>query len=625
MADGADGAIALHLSVLAVWIACVATATFVTCRYFLDGTGSASNFFQGGRSLTWFMVGGSLLMTNISTEQLVGLNGLTFKDQCLAASAWELCGCLGMAALACFFLPMYFKMELATTPEYLKGRFDESVRTIISLISLVFLGLGLAPAVLYSGALFMMNLFDVEDSVPLWLVCALLALTCAPASFLGTQVCTVSDFFGSLGAMVVGTVLLCAAVAQIGGVSALFDKPEYLQVFAQDKPIYDDQTGSRSAGPVSAPWHTLLVGMPLNILFYFCFNQLIVQRALSARSLAEAQKGVLFGAVVKVATSCLLCLLGIIALVMQDQSECASCEFHLHRADDVFGKLVSRVMPRWALGFFAGAILSTVVSSVNASLNSASTVFGLDVYRACVAPTASDAQVLRGSKVFAMGLLVFACVLAPSFALFDNIFNGLMVLKLVTSLPVLALFLIGIFTVKPDAFAAKFGVACSPLACVAFKLVPVHDLHRFTGSFFVIVLCVLLATHSGPLRRLFNVAESPVPYDGPPAASSIGRPWRYSMALGAALVAVTLGIQGALQSGVPELVSAGLLGWMVLAGFMLALPVVWASDTSGASQSSPDKKPEEPTKAEDLADKIPAAPPQASSSALAAPQNRPQS
>ena len=227
-----DGIVLLHLVTFLAWTTGVALVTWLICRRYLQSAGSAADdMFAGGRVLTWYIVAGSLMLTNLSTEQLVGLNGAAFRDGCLASLAWETFAALAMCLTAAVFLPRYMLSGLSTTTGFLQERFDLATRTMVSAVFLIFYAVGLCPIVLYTGALALRNIFDLDRAgIPLWVVCLVIGLIGAGyALFGGLKAVAVSDCLNGLGLAVVGLWVPVAALHKIG-MSALFAEPQYLQV-----------------------------------------------------------------------------------------------------------------------------------------------------------------------------------------------------------------------------------------------------------------------------------------------------------------------------------------------------------------------------------------------------------
>ena len=278
-----------------------------------DDQESSTGYFLAGRSLSWFVVGGSLLLTNLSTEQLVGLNGGAYRNG-MIVMAWEVWSALAIVLMAVVFLPRYLKSGITTIPEFLELRYNSKTRTFTSVIFLASIILNVLPFVLLTGAEFMISVFDVPsilgtDSKPvnLAVVCSVLALVggCY-AVFGGLKAVAVSDTVNGVGLVIGGLLIPILGLNFIGNGDMLAG----VSLLTETYPERLSSLGDRAA---DIPWETLLTGMTLITTYYWCTNQGIVQRTLASKNLAEGQKGVLFAAVMKLAGPLYLVLPGIIA------------------------------------------------------------------------------------------------------------------------------------------------------------------------------------------------------------------------------------------------------------------------------------------------------------------------
>ena len=366
-------------------------------------------YFTGGRALSWPVVAGSLLLTNLSTEQLVGLNGAVFGDKALVGVAWEALAAFAMIATALLFLPTYMASGFTTTPAFLEKRFDKMTRSMVSGLFLFGYVTVLLPVVLYTGSLALIGMFDLN--IPLWMIVATIGtLGSSYAIFGGLKSVAVSDTLNGIGLLVGGLTIPFLALVALGGGSFFEglsilgrDNPQYLAVLTQTN--VDNNV-------VSVPWPTLFTGMMFIQVFYWSTNQVIVQRAMAARSLEEGQKGVLFASTMKLVGPIMLCLPGIIALHMTD--------LNIEKQDQVYGAIVRHVLPDWSLGLFAAVLMGSILSSFNSALNSASTLFSLQFYQGYIKPSASGEEIVKTGKYFSIGLAVASILIAPLLAQVKN-------------------------------------------------------------------------------------------------------------------------------------------------------------------------------------------------------------
>jgi len=504
----------------------VALFTYRIVQKMKKSDSATEEYFTGGRALSWPVVAGSLLLTNLSTEQLVGLNGDVFGDKALVGLAWEALAAFAMIATALIFLPRYLASGFTTTPAFLEKRFDKTTRSMVSGLFLFGYVTVLLPVVLYTGSLALERMFNLN--IPLWLIILLIgSLGSAYAIFGGLKSVAVSDTINGVGLLVGGLAIPFLGLSALGegsflsGVSTLLnDKPEYLRVLTRT---------NLEGNVVSVPWPTLFTGMMFIQIFYWSTNQVIVQRAMAAKSLAEGQKGVLFASGMKLVGPLMLCLPGIIALHMN--------ELPIGRQDQVYGALVRYVLPDWSLGLFAAVLMGSILSSFNSALNSASTLFSLQFYKGYINKNASGEQIVKIGKQFGIFLAIASIIIAPLLAQTQSIFQYLQKVNGLYSVPIIGIFLLGITTKHVPAIAAKIGMVVG-MAIYAFfsfenlQNVPEFfadasgDLHWLHGYFisFISAVFVMLAIGRYKPKTAEEIAISdqrdPAPVDMTPWSES---------------------------------------------------------------------------------------------------------
>lgn len=518
----------------------VALFTYRIVQKMKRSDNATEEYFTGGRALTWPVVAGSLLLTNLSTEQLVGLNGDVFGDKALVGLAWEALAAFAMIATALVFLPRYLASGFTTTPAFLEKRFDKTTRSMVSGLFLFGYVTVLLPVVLYTGSLALERMFNLD--LPLWMIILLIGgLGSAYAIFGGLKSVAVSDTINGVGLLIGGLAIPFLGLAALGdgsffgGLSILLnDKPEYLEVLTRK---------NVDGNIVSVPWPTLFTGMMFIQIFYWSTNQVIVQRAMAARSLAEGQKGVLFASAMKLVGPLMLCLPGIIALHMTD--------LPIGRQDQVYGALVRYVLPDWSLGLFAAVLMGSILSSFNSGLNSASTLFSLQFYKGYINQNATPDEIVKTGKQFGMLLAVLSIVIAPLLAQTQSIFQYLQKVNGLYSVPIIGIFLLGITTKHVPAIAAKVGMVVGMAMYAFFSFENLHnvpeffadgngDLHWLHGYFISFVFSVIVMLAIGKMKPktveeiAFSDQREPAPVDM--------TPWSESKKVSIGIMSATLGI-----------------------------------------------------------------------------------
>jgi SSS family solute:Na+ symporter len=530
------------ISIISFIVATGAVAFFTVriVRGMKKSDNATEEYFTGGRALAWPVVAGSLLLTNLSTEQLVGLNGAVFGDKALVGIAWEALAAFAMIATALIFLPKYLASGFTTTPAFLEKRFDKTTRSMVSGLFLFGYVTVLLPVVLYTGSLAMIGMFDLN--IPLWLVVATIgSLGSAYAIFGGLKSVAVSDTINGVGLLVGGLAIPALALIALGdgsffsGLSILVNtNPEYLAVLTNT---------NVEGNVVSVPWPTLLTGMMFIQVFYWSTNQVIVQRAMAAKSLAEGQKGVLFASAMKLVGPLMLCLPGIIALHMTDLT--------IDKQDQVYGAIVRHVLPDWSLGLFAAVLMGSILSSFNSALNSASTLFSLQFYHGYINKKASGEQIVKIGKYFGIGLAVASIMIAPILAQMQSIFEYLQKVNGLYSVPIIGIFILGIGTKHVPAIAAKIGMIVG-MAFYAFftfvniKDVPVFfangdgDLHWLHGYFISFISSVVVMLVIGYIKPK-SVEEIAISDQRDPAPVDM-TPWHQAKNASYAIMGTIVGI-----------------------------------------------------------------------------------
>ena len=449
----------------------VAIFTYRIVRGMKKSDNATEEYFTGGRSLGWPIVAGSLLLTNLSTEQLVGLNGAVFGDKALVGIAWEALAAFAMIATALVFLPHYLASGFTTTPAFLEKRFDKTTRSMVSGLFLFGYVTVLLPVVLYTGSLALIGMFDLN--LPLWMVVATIGVLGSSYAIVGgLKSVAVSDTLNGIGLLIGGLAIPVLGLLSLGegsiiaGISRLVNtEPQYLAVLTRS---------NIDGNIVSVPWPTLLTGMMFIQVFYWSTNQVIVQRALAAKSLAEGQKGVLFASFMKLVGPLMLCLPGIIALHMTD--------LNIDKQDQVYGAVVRHVLPDWSLGLFAAVLMGSILSSFNSALNSASTLFSLQFYQGYINRNASGEQIVKIGKYFGIGLAIASICIAPLLAQMQSIFEYLQKVNGLYSVPIIGIFLLGILTKRIPAMAAKVGMITGMGAYAFFTFINIKDVLPFFAN-----------------------------------------------------------------------------------------------------------------------------------------------
>lgn len=436
----------LQLGIFLVLTSSVALMTWWKCRRMGHVGDVSRDYFLAGGQLAWPFVAGSLLLTNLSAEQIVGMNGA----QMLLVAWWELGAAVGLIILAHVLIPMYYKYNCTTTTELLEHRLkDGQIRSLVSGLFLLGYLFILLPMVLYTGSVFMKSMFGLD--LPIIVIAAGFAVTgLLYAAFGGLRAIAISDTFNGVGLLVLGTVVTLFALAAINWDLSGIPAERLSLIGDSDSDI---------------PWHTLLTGMVFIHLFYWGTNMVIAQRALAAKSVREAQKGIYAAAAFKLIIPFIVVFPGIIAFKLYGDV-----------GDIAYGKLVGDVLPPWLSGAFAAVIFGAVLSSYNSCLNSAAALYSCDFHQKYVNAKADVKRIgQRVAILFTIGSLLMVPLYQHSRSIVDTIqrLNGLY------SMPVLAAFLAAILFTRINPSAVKVGMlfGVSLYAVFTFVWSPLHYIH----------------------------------------------------------------------------------------------------------------------------------------------------
>jgi SSS family solute:Na+ symporter len=476
-----------------------------------DEKASSDGFFLGGRSLTYPIIAGSLLLTNLSTEHMVGLNGAAFNDG-LSVMAWEVIAVIALVIMALFFLPRFLKAGITTVPQFLELRFDKRTQNIANIIFLTAYALLLIPIILYSGAVGLMQMLDVQaltgidqpvtlfgqtlqpDTVILWGTAILIGIMGSLYSRLGgLRTLAVLDTINGVGLLVGGFLITWFGLSAIGNGQGALAGWDTLVAANPDRLSSIGKEGQ------SVPFSTLFTGVALLNLFYWCTNQQIIQRTFGASSLAEGQKGVLLTGALKLLGPVYLVIPGVIA-------------YHLYasqgiRADQAYGKLVFDVLPGPLVGFFAAVMVGAILSSFNAALNSTSALFSIGLYKHIINPKGTEAQVMRAAKIFVVVTALLAMVIAPLLAGQASIFKYLQKMNGIYFIPIFAVVVVGMLNRRVPSIAGTLGLLVGVATIALGYFLPdsinpitalgLHEFH-FLGLVFAVLVIGMLVI--GALR-----------------------------------------------------------------------------------------------------------------------------
>jgi SSS family solute:Na+ symporter len=485
------------------------------------------DYFLASRGTTWPVIGLSLLATNISSTALVGLTGGAYATG-LSVFDYEWSASIVLVFFCLYLLPSIIRSRIYTMPEYLERRYDRRARLLFALLTLFLNVVVDSAGVLYSGSLVCQLLFPAW---PLWLMVAILAGAAGIYTIIG-------GLRSVIYTEAVQAVVLLASAAIIS-VAAFHRAGGWHAVMTQVDPAAISLI--RPADDRGLPWPGLIVGVPLLGFYYWCTNQSIVQRMLSARNVEQARWGALFAGLLKLAVLFLIVLPGTCALLLFP---------HLPRADLVYPTLIVELLPVGLAGLVVAAFVAATIVSIASLLNSASTLITMDVVRH-FKPHLSDARMVRIGRVSTALLLIVAVVWAPQLQHFPSLWQYLQAVLAYVVPPVVAVFGVGMFwrgaTASGAAATLVLGSFCGGALFMANGVLHLTHLHFIYAA----PILTLIDTAILVLVSKRTGGEIAASADAPPTGATWGfsrekagvEPlWQDYRWQAAALVALTAGV-----------------------------------------------------------------------------------
>ncbi|WP_421812752.1 solute:sodium symporter family transporter [Flagellimonas sp.] len=489
---------------------------------------SSDGYFLGGRSLTGTVIAGSMLLTNISSEHLIGMNGNSYVNGFIVI-AWEVTSSIALVVAAVFFVPKYLKMGLTTIPQFLENRFDSFTRSLVAVILIFSFVVTLLPIVLYSGAIGIESLFGVSEILGvdktqgLWITVVVIgAIGSIYAIFGGLRAVAFSDTINGFGLLLGGLLIPFLALMAIGDGNVLHGLTEVYEFAPQKFNVV-------GAPDSVLPFEVLFTGLIINQLYFWGMNQTIVQRALGAKNLKEAQKGLLLTGLFKILIPLIIVLPGVI------------CYYYFQDAyygnqDSVYPQLVKKVLPTWLIGFFAAVIMGAVLSTFNSVLNSVATLFSIDIVKKHINKDISDSKLVVVGKATSAILAVVAIFAAPMMANApDGLYQLLQELNGIYFIPIASILLAGFFMKRISATGAKAALIFGLLFYIFMSWIytehGIHFVHLWGIEFVLNVAVMFVVSHFYPRKSSYDMLDVG-------AVSLVS--WKYTKAMSIGLCLVTI-------------------------------------------------------------------------------------
>ena len=450
-------------------------------------TKSTEDYFLASKSLPWWAIGASLIAANISAEQFIGMSGSGFAGG-LAIATYEWMAALTLIVVGKFFLPIFIKKEIYTIPEFVEKRFSSQLKTILAVFWIglyVFVNLA---SVLYLGGLALQTILGVDMITA---IIGLAAFAAAYSLYGGLSAVAWTDIIQVVVLVLGGFVTTYLALDTVsggdgffGGLVKIYDSvPErFDMILEKSNPEYMNLPGIG----------VLIGGMWIANLYYWGFNQYIIQRTLAAKSLAESQKGILFAAGLKMIIPIIVVIPGIAAyVIVNDPSLLSSLGDagmanvpSASQADKAYPWLM-QFLPTGLKGLAVAALAAAIVSSLASMLNSTATIFTMDIYKQLIKKNSSESETVNVGRLSAFVALIIASIMAPLLGGIDQAFQFIQEYTGIVSPGILSVFLLGLFWKKTSNKGAIYGALASIPIALFFKVGPKGWLSEYSlGSIF---------------------------------------------------------------------------------------------------------------------------------------------
>jgi SSS family solute:Na+ symporter len=440
----------------------------------------STDYFLAGRGLRWWLIGISIVAANISTEQFVGMAGQGAGSVGLAVSNWQLVGSIGIVIIAFTLLPRFLKAGIYTMPEYLEYRYNSTARAIMALMTVVIYVAVLLTAVLYSGGVTLRTIFGLSLRQGLWLIGLIAA---AYTVWGGLKAVAWADLFQGCGLLIGGIIIFFLGLKACGG----------WEQFSSNNA--DKLHMILPAGHEGLPWTGVFSGMWIVILYYCGLNQFIVQRNLAAKTLRDGQLGVILAGALWLLVPFAIVIPGIMSNQLYGEQ--------MELADEAFPMLIRNLIPQGLRGFMFAAIAGAVISSLASMLNSASTIFTIDVYNRMFDRNAPQKRLVLLGRIMTMVFLVTGCLLAPILdnPRFGGVFQYIQQFQGYIWPGVVAAFAFGMLVTSAPGFAGVAALIAGPIIYALFqKFAPeLHFLVQVAVTFQLVLMLMGLITLWKPL------------------------------------------------------------------------------------------------------------------------------
>jgi solute:Na+ symporter, SSS family len=449
---------------------------------------NAEDYFLASKSLPWWAIGASLIAANISAEQFIGMSGSGFAIG-LAIASYEWMAAITLLIVGKYFLPIFINKGIYTIPEFVEKRFSTNLKTILAIFWICLFVFVNLTSVMYLGARAMDTVIGTGDgSLMIYSIVGLGLFAAAYSLYGGLSAVAWTDVVQVVLLIVGGLVTTFLALEHVSPTGGILDWFAHIYKVAPEKFSMILSKGEViTPGGKDAWWDlpglsVLLGGMWVANVYYWGFNQYIIQRTLAAKSLKESQKGIVFAAFLKLLIPLIVVIPGIIAFVMNADASGELTQASMDASflnkdgsianDNAAPWLIKSFVPIGLKGLVLAALAAAIVSSLASMLNSTATIFTMDIYRPYINKKATDKETVSVGRITAALALIIAMFIAPMLGNLGQAFQFIQEYTGVVSPGILAVFLAGLFYKRATNNAAIWGVIASIPIALYFKVAP---------------------------------------------------------------------------------------------------------------------------------------------------------
>lgn len=451
---------------------------------------SAEDYFLAGKSLPWWAIGASLIAANISAEQFIGMSGSGFALG-LAIASYEWMGGITLLVVGKYFLPVFIEKRLYTIPEFIEKRYSTNLKTILAVFWIsLFVFVNLTTVLFLGGKALDTIVGSGDGSILLTSIVGLGLFAAAYSLWGGLAAVAWTDVVQVVLLIIGGFLMTYFALLNVTDSGSFMEGLKYVYEVVPER-----FSMILSKGEIITPngrdaWldlpglAVLIGGMWVANLYYWGFNQYIIQRTLAAKSLKEGQKGIVFAAFLKLLLPAIVVLPGIIAYVMNLDAESATLNMELIESGGFLGVdgniandnaapwLIKNYIPAGLKGLILAALAAAIVSSLASMINSTSTIFTMDIYKSIFNKDASDDEMVKVGRLTGLVALITAMLIAPQLGSLGQVFQFIQEYTGIVSPGILAVFIAGLFFKRATNNAAIWGVILSIPIAMYFKVAP---------------------------------------------------------------------------------------------------------------------------------------------------------